>query len=162
MIPLIYTGAGEFMASSPYHRKRCEQAYGLGEIITVEPIDDRSMASHRHYFAELTDLWETLPEGLAGDFPSSEHLRKFGLIKSGYCRQRKLVLPTHEEAQEAAAMVSELDTYALCEVVGRTLTVWVAKSQSMKAMKKDEFEKSKADVLLVIRKMLAGHENRAL
>ena len=59
-------------------------------------------------------------------------------------------------------MVSELDTYALCEVVGRTLTVWVAKSQSMKAMKKDEFEKSKADVLLVIRKMLAGHENRTL
>lgn len=163
MIPLIYMGNGEFRASSPYHVRRCEQAYGQGELITVEVQDDRSMASHRHYFAQIADLWETLPETLAGDFPSSEHLRKFALIKAGYCKQTKLVLPTHEEALEAAAMVSELDSYALCEVTGRVLTVWVAKSQSRKAMKTAAlFEKSKADVLEVIRKMLAGHENRSL
>ena len=161
-IPLIYTGAGEFMASSPYHRKRCEQAYGLGEVVTVEVIGDRSEASHRHYFAVIADLWETLPETLAGDFPSSEHLRKYALIKAGYCKQRRLVLPTHEEALEAAAMVNELDTYALCEVSGCVLTVWVALSQRRKAMKGKMFEESKAAVLDTIRKMIGPDAYRTL
>ena len=162
MIPLIYMGDGDFRASSPYHIRRCNQLYGQGELVTVEAISERSMASHRQYFAELNDLWETLPETLAGDFPSTDHLRKYALIKAGYCKQSRLVLPTHEEAEEAALMVNELDSYALCDVAGCTLTVWVARSQSLKAMGREEFEKSKADVLDVIRKMIGPDAYRAL
>ena len=162
MIPLIYMGDGDFRASSPYHIRRCNQLYGQGELVTVEAISERSMASHRHYFAEVEDLWETLPETLAGDFPSSTSLRKFALIKAGYCKQRRLVLPTHEDAKEAALMINELDSYALCDVAGCTLTVWVARSQSLKAMGREEFEKSKADVLDVIRKLIGPDAYRAL
>lgn len=162
MIPLIYMGDGDFRASSPYHVRRCNQLYGQGELITVEAIAERSMASHRQYFAELNDLWETLPETLAGDFQSADHLRKYALIKSGYCKQSRLVLPTHEEAQEAALMVNELDSYALCEVTGCTLAVWVARSQSLKAMGREEFEASKIAVLDVIRKMIGPNAYPAL
>jgi hypothetical protein len=162
VIPLIYMGDGDFRASSPYHIRRCQQLYGQGELVTVEAIAERSMASHRQYFAEVGDLWETLPETLAGDFPSADHLRKFALIKSGYCKQRRLVLPTHEEAEEAALMVNELDSYALCEVTGRTLTVWVARSQSLKAMGREEFEKSKVDTLDVTRKMIGPDAYKSL
>lgn len=154
MIPLIFMGDGNFQTASLYHAKRVNRLYGKGELLTVEAVSERSMASHRHYFATLNDLWETLPETLADDFPSAEHLRKFALIKAGYCKQRRLVLPTHEEAQEAAMMVNELDGYALCEVTGRTLKVWLARSQALKAMGREEFEKSKADVLEVIRKLI--------
>jgi len=159
MIPLIFMGDGEFRASSPYHVKRCAELYGQGEVVEVEEINDRSKASHKHYFAQLTDYWQTLPESLAQDFLSMDHLRKFCLIKAGYCTQHILRFRSKEEALEAESFISELDPYVLCEVIGTQLTVWRAKSQSMQAMKKDEFEKSKADTLDIAHKLVGDRRD---
>ena len=159
MIPLIYLGDGNFQTASLYHAKRMDKLYGKGEVIEVEEISDRSRASHNHYFAQLTDYWQTLPESLAEDFPSMDHLRKYCLIKAGYCTQRKMHFRTNAEALEAASFISELDTYVICEVIGTQVTIWRALSQSMRAMKKTEFEKSKQDVLEVAQKLLADRRH---
>lgn len=161
-LPLIYMGDGEFRASSSYHVRRCEEQFGLGELITVEAQNERSRASHAHYFAVLDELWQTLPESLGDDFPSSEALRKWCLIKAGYSTQTKLVFKDNEAAIEAEMLIADLDNYAVCEVTDNILAVWRAKSQSLKAMGKEEFQKSKDAVLTEVRKLLDSHENRAL
>jgi hypothetical protein len=47
-------------------------------------------------------------------------------------------------------------------VIGCVLTVWRAKSQSLKAMNKEMFERSKTEVLDVIRKLIGSDANRTL
>ena len=160
--PLIYRGEGQFEAASPYHRKRVETLYGKGEMLEVEVVEDRSPASHRHYFARIAELWQNLPEWLANDFTNPTHLRKFALIKAGYCSKRIFHCRNTREAVETADYISDLDPYVICEIVGsRTspaavLTVWRAESQNMRAMKRHRFQASKTEVLEVIERMVAS------
>jgi hypothetical protein len=149
--PLTYLGNGQF-TTTPYHMKRLD--YGQGEIINVEEVQERSQKSHAHYFALITEAWRTLPETLADEFPSAEHLRKRALIDAGYCTETRMAFRTNAEAVAAAAFVGTLDGYAHCSVVDRVVIVRRAESQSMKAMKKERFQRSKDDVLSVIAQLL--------
>lgn len=165
--PLVYRGEGQFEAASPYHRKRCE-AFGIGELIEVEVVEDRSPQSHRHYFARIAELWQNLPEWLANDFTSPEHLRKYALIKSGHCSMRKFPCRSTKEAVEVADFLTDLDPYVICEIVraergpSAVLTVWRADSQSMQKMKKHRFQQSKDDVLQVIERLVASRPMEAV
>ena len=165
--PLTYRGEGLFEASSPYHRKRVDGLYGKGELIEVEVIEDRSPASHRHYFARVTELWQNLPEWLEGDFSNPTHLRKFALIRTGYCTKQTLVFHSDKmksaskKAVEAADWISDLDPYVICEIVrtgysAAVLTVWRAESQKMNKMKRHRFQQSKDDVLSFIECLLSS------
>lgn len=154
MIPMIYEGNGKFSASSIYHKMRCEKMFGAGQEITFEELGDRNMNRHRMYFARLKELWLTLPESMAEDFPSPEVLRKHALIRCGYATMRKFSMANADEASALERMLSELESYAVCEitapVVGsprRILAVWVPQSQAVKNMGKSEFDKSVTDVL---------------
>jgi len=162
MIPVIYMGEGRFVASSPYHKARAEKLYGHGQQIVIEEVGiERTPESHRHYFARLRELWENLPEWLQDDFLDPEQLRKWALIKGGYCVKRQMTLRTNKEAVEAAALLTQLDRYAICEVQGRLLTVWLAKSQAMRAMGNAEFQRSKSDVLERIERLIASPRPQA-
>ena len=105
--PLTYLGNGQFETTSKYHA-----IYGQGEIITVEEVQERSAKSHAHYFAVITEAWRSLPEAIADDFPSAEHLRKRALIDAGYCTETRMAFKTNAEAIAAAAFVGTLDGYA--------------------------------------------------
>lgn len=158
--PLTFLGDGRFEATTKYHADRLAKLYGQGEIVTVEEVQERSLKSHAHYFAVINEAWRTLPEAMADDFPSAEHLRKWALIKAGYCTETKMVLRTNAEAIAVAAFIGQLDGFAVCQVVDRVVTVWRAESQSMKAMKKERFQRSKDDVLAVIATLLHTEPNK--
>lgn len=147
-IPFRWEG-DSFVPATGFAR-RCDELFVVGQVYRLAEQEDRSAASHRHYFACINTAWENLPEAAAGQFPSPEHLRKFALIKAGYADSRTLVASSKAEAVRLAAFVRPLDTFAVVAVSEATVTVWTARSQSAKAMGKRDFQESKDRVLDII------------
>lgn len=116
--------------------------------------EHRSKPSHDHYFAAVQNAFDNLPEDMAGDFPSVEHLRKWALVKAGWGDMRLYVARDSKEAANMARFMRPMDTYAIVRWIGRIIYVHTAKSQSLKAMSKAEFQKSKEDVLRVLSELL--------
>ncbi|MBA3752935.1 MAG: hypothetical protein H0X01_02055 [Nitrospira sp.] len=150
-IPLKHEGNGVFRAIYP---KRCADI-PVG-VAAWQQVEVRSSESHRHYFACIADGWGNLPEALADEHPSPEHLRHFALIKAGYCTETKVVCATNGDALMLASYVSRSDTYALVNVMGRVVTIWRAESQSVKAMGGKKFQASKEAVLRVISELIGA------
>ena len=83
------------------------------------------------------------------EFPSPEHLRKYALIKAGFCNVRKIV-------DDGRPHTLHMDTYAIVEIANGVTTIYTAQSQSVKAMGKAEFQKSKDAVLSEIGKLIGA------
>lgn len=160
MLPLRYLGEGQFETPRGFS-KRCDKELVVGEVLGWERTNDRSKRSHDHFFAQLEDLWRNLPEHIADEFPSADHLRKFALIKSGHCTMARIVCATNKEAIFACSLFQSMDGFAVCEVAARVVTVWRAKSQSYKAMGKTLFQKSKDDVFRVISEIIGTDASQA-
>lgn len=160
MIPLQYQGDGSFLAPRGFW-KRCDKEYVIGETLTWEVVKARSEASHKHFFACVHDAWSNLPETMAAEFPSSEHLRKWALCKAGFCNMTKIVCADNAAAIAAGALMQAMDTYAICEVSGRVITVFRAKSQSSRAMGAKDFQDSKEAVLGEISKLIGADAAQA-
>jgi hypothetical protein len=112
------------------------------------------MASHNQYFAAVTEAWKNLPEEYADQFPSVDHLRKWCLIKAGYRDERTIACSSKAEAQRIAAFIKPMDSFAVVVVREATVAVYTAKSQSMKAQGKKDFQESKAAVLEILAGMI--------
>jgi hypothetical protein len=160
IVPLQYLGEGQFQAP-PGHARRCDKALVIGEQLTWEQVNPRSMASHNHQFASIGDAWANLPERLAPDFPTADHLRKHCLIKAGYCTIHRVVCRDNHEAITACSIFSAMDTYAICTVEGSVATMYRAESQSIKAMGAKKFYQSKTAVLDLISEMIGADAHQA-
>lgn len=133
--PVIYaTPDGHWHARMP---RTTYYAYRL--IVDAE----RSAASHRHYMAAVHEAWMQLPEHLALAFPTADHLRRYALIKTGFCTIKKVV------GRNVA-----VNGYAIIVNEDGVTTVYEAKSQSYQAMGKAEFAKSKQAVLDLLAQMV--------
>lgn len=112
----------------------------------------RSTASHNRYFAHIIDLYHNLPvaHAHAPYAASPEAFRKHGLIASGYCDTDTLVFETPEQAVKAAPFIAKTARkgygYATTIAKGPLVICSTPHSQSFKAMGKDAFHKSVADV----------------
>jgi hypothetical protein len=153
MFALRYMGDGEFRA---LHPKLTDRELVVGEVLRWEVAAERSAESHRHFFAVINDAWQNLPDRFVMDFPTPEHLRKFCLIKAGYCTMSKVVCATKMEARRSMVVVRKLDSYAVCEIAGNVLTIYQAESQNMKAMGKKKFQESKDAVFRILSEMLGA------
>jgi hypothetical protein len=131
-------------------QKRADAAFVVGEVYRLEPVEDRSAASHRHYFAAVAEAWANLPEDQAARFPTSEHLRKWALIQAGYHNRRELLASSKAEAARLAAFIEPMDEYASVTVRVGAVEVLTARSQSVRAMGKTDFQKSKDAVLEIL------------
>lgn len=138
----------------PLRAKLADQAFVIGETYTLVEHHERSHASHAHYFAAVKEAWLNLPEEGAERFATEEHLRKFALIKSGYHDERSIVCGSKAEAQRVAAFVKPLDDFAIVVAKEAVVTIYTAKSQSMKAMGKFVFQASKEAVLETLAAMV--------
>lgn len=147
MEQMLATWDGTGFVPLPRHTKRCDETFVVGQRYIVEAELPRNMAMHRAYFAQIKDLWSSLREDVAEQYPSPEALRKFALIRTGYCHETMRVFQTHRDAVMAASFVAALDDFAVVEVSENVLRCWRAKSQSVKDMGSDEFKRSKEDVL---------------
>jgi hypothetical protein len=145
--PIVFRWTGESMEPLPRFHNAANATFVVGEIYRMEAMEERSAVSHRHFFACIHAAWMNIPEHLADRFPTSEALRKFALIKSGYADERSIVCASKAEAQRVAAFVKPMDTYAVVVVKESVVTVFTAKSQSMKAMGRKVFQDSKVAVL---------------
>jgi hypothetical protein len=153
--PIQFTWDGEAMQPrNAFWAKRCDEQYVVGQDYRLAPYEERSMRSHGHFFACLTEAWRNLPEALSDRFPSPEALRKYALIKAGYRDERVIAAATSEEASKLAAFARSMDDYAVVVIDDNVVTVLTAKSQSMRAMDKATFQKSKDDVLRVVAELV--------
>lgn len=150
--PMRWTG--EALEPLPAFAKRADAALVVGQVYRLQEIEDRSPATHRHFFAAVANAHANLPEHLVERFPTPDHLRKFALIKSGFCDQRTFVAGSKAEALRLAAFIRPIDSYAVVTVTDRTVTQYTAHSQSQAAMGKARFAQSKDAVFDVLADML--------
>lgn len=132
----------------------CDNRFIIGELYPLVVEEERSQATHNHYFAAVHDAWVNLPDDMAERWPTAEHLRKWALIKAGYRDERTVPCATAAEAQRVRALVKGLDDYAVVLVHENVVSVFTAKTQSTKAMKKAEFQESKQKVLDVLAELI--------
>ena len=135
-------------------KKRCDEAFTVGERYRMEVIEERSQRSHSHYFACVHDAWLNLPEDQAERFPTAEHLRKWALIKSGFRDERSIVAASKAEAHRIAGFIRPMDEYAVAVVRDACILVYTAKSQSKRAMGAKTFQASKIAVLDILASMV--------
>lgn len=143
--PLRYEGDGLFRC---LHPKRVKLA--VGEVHGWQMAEHRSKASHDHFFAIVNEAWKSLPEDMADDFPSPEHLRKFALIKAGFCSETRIVCANNGEAMTLATKAKSMDKYAIVSIDGKAVTIWTADSQRKDAMGRQAFQEAKERALHVI------------
>lgn len=138
--------------------KYCDEQFGEGEIVTFERHEERSIASHNHFMASVQTAWDNLPEN-DDRFPTPNALRKWALIKAGYCTEMSVVCDSPEQAQTVASFTGNSEG-SIIVVRGNIVKKYTAKSQSMKAMNKEEFQRSKSDVMDIIAELIAVTRKR--
>lgn len=153
--PRIFTWDASRSVMVPVRPKQADVQYTDGEDYRLGVIEERSGPSHRHYFAAINEAWKNLREEDATRFHTPEHLRKYALIRAGYADVMELVASTRAEALRFADYVRKIDEYAVVTVRDKTVQRFTAKSQSVRAMGKGEFEDSKRKVLEIVSAMIA-------
>ena len=131
-----------------------DKHFVVGMEYMLVPHEERSMRSHRFYFASVNEAWKNLPEDMAERYPTADHLQKWALIKAGYRDERSIVAASKAEAQRIAAFIKPMDEYAVVVVREAVVRVYTAKSQSTRAMGKAEFGASKEKVLDILSAMI--------
>lgn len=146
--PIYFRWEGDsFVPSSGIARRLCDERFTVGEVYPLEEVHARSNASQGHYFAVLNQIWQSLPDKFASDFPTAEKLRKTALIKTGFHTKTQHVCKSNAEAIRLASMVRPYDEYQIVLVEGVVVSVYKAMSQDHVAMDRKQFQASKEAVL---------------
>lgn len=157
-LPLRLRWTGTVFEPAGFRAAReCESTYEPNEVYEFLQHKVRSEKSHRHFFACVNEAFDNLPEALAAQFVSPEHLRKWALIQVGYRKERIIVQSTAADAARAAALIRPMDEFAVIETDGPLVRVWTARTQKEdgpSAMGAREFEDSKQKVLALLEEMI--------
>lgn len=145
---------GESFVPTRHHAQRCDRNFVIGETYPLAVHEERSLASHRQYFASIRDGWMNLREGDAERFPSPEHLRKRALVDAGFYDEEIIDCGSNKIAPNVGAAIRKRDDFAIIFIRDQFVIVRTAKSQSMKAMGKKDFQASKVAVLDIIASMV--------
>jgi hypothetical protein len=144
---------GAFVPLPRFHNAICAEV-GAGEVVTLERREERSIASHNHYMATVDDAFDNLPERHAGRWATPDELRYWALIKAGYHNKSDFVCATKAEAPRLAAFLRQINEYAVIVVSDAVVTRYTAKSQSFKAMGRQDFSASKDAVLAILAELV--------
>ncbi len=148
------------LVPEPRFARWCHEQFGEGEVIQLERHEDRSTESHNHYFASIKTCWDNLPDKEVEErFPTPEALRKWALIRNGYCTESSVVCDSNEQANVIAAFMGKREGEVIV-VRDNVIKKYVAMSQSYRAMDKDEFQKSKTLVLDTLAELIAVTRKR--
>lgn len=146
--PVAFRWDGEGMwPASGHWCRQADKEFVVGEIYSLVQHQERSTATHNHYFAAVTEGWRNLPDHLLEEYPTAEHLRKKALIRTGYFLTQDYVCGSRAEAERWAANLRPMDDYAIIVPKENVVRVFTAKSQSHRAMNATEFRDSKQSVL---------------
>jgi hypothetical protein len=137
-------------AMIPVRPDAARGVYELGRRYWLDEVSERSWISHAHEFAFVAQAWDNLAQPLQDKFPTPEHLRKAALIATGWYRETIIDAGSKPGAQRVAGYVNGKDEFSHVIVRGATVIVRTARSQRMRGhdrMDKDEFQRSKDDIL---------------
>lgn len=148
LLPLPVQWDGEvFKPITGYWARQADRHLVVGQTYTMEVREPRSPASHGHYFASVTDAHENLPEAMADRWATPDHLRRYALIRTGWRDERSIACTSKADALRVAAFIRPMDEYAVVVAHEAVVVVMTAKSQSLKAMGRKDFQASKQAVL---------------
>lgn len=134
----------------PKQRWLFDRMFQPGGEYTIEIHEPRSNKSQSHYHAVLRNAWLTMPDNTKKRFVDPDHLRKWSLIQTGWAIERTVACESATTAHAVAATSAALDESAVIIVQGTIVTIATARSQKTTgpgSMNKEEFQKSKQDVL---------------
>jgi hypothetical protein len=154
MIPILFKWTGDFMVPLLRFQRRCNEQFVVDQVYRLVEEEERSHASHAHFFSVLFEGWRNLPEDIADRFPTVESLRHWALIKCGFSDVRSMVYETANDAKRAATFLGLYNEHAVIIAKGCVVSVYVAKSQSTRAMDKATFQASKTAVLDLVASMI--------
>lgn len=152
--PMYFQWDGDNIVPAKAFRAMANRYFVVGEWYRLEAREERSAKTHRHYFASVNEAWETLPESIAGRFPSPEHLRKWALCKAGYCNEDIVACSDGDQAKKFARIIRKRDPYSIISIQQDTIHIFTPHSQSQAKMNKEQFQQSKVAVLHVIDELL--------
>lgn len=153
-LPFIWTEDEVFVPATPMALVRCQKTFAIGARYMLAESQERSGKHHRYFFAALNEAFQNLPADRAAQFPSMEHLRRYALIKAGYCDSHVLVCDSEAEAEKVAKFMEPLDEYGIVLAKGDTVVRYTAKSQNYRSMNKEDFRRSAEAVLDVVSSMI--------
>lgn len=153
-IILRYEGDGAFLAPALPIQRLCDKLLVVGELYRFERSEERSSETHRHYFAVINEAFANLPDNLVREFPHPDALRKWALIKSGWCDEDKIVLDTETDALAVAAYARRRDGYAVVRVSGNVVTTYTARSQNGKSQNRKQFGETKERVFAILAELI--------
>ncbi|MBS1725003.1 MAG: hypothetical protein JSS66_18850 [Armatimonadetes bacterium] len=152
--PILTEWTGDAFRPIGFAARECDKHFVVGQRYRMAEYQDRSAASHAHEFAWLKNAWRTLPDDLAAEYPSPEHLRKRALIQAGFYDEQAVDAGSRAAALRVASMVRSREEFAYVIVNGPIVLIRTAKSQSRRAMDKAAFQASKTAIMDVIAAML--------
>jgi hypothetical protein len=151
--PILFVRVDNHMVPLPRFQRLFDEQFSINEEYPLITMEERTQASHNHYFAALHEGYLNLAEEYAQEFDSEEHLRHWCLCKSGYCTKQQWVMNSAEDARKLRDALKRENQSTIVAVAGNVATVYTPFSQSMPAMKKQEFEDSKRAVLDLVASM---------
>lgn len=153
--PMLFRWDGVSMLLHRRHHAEAAKHYVIGQSYRLVEMEERSEVSHNHEFGWLKEAWLSLPESIANDYPSPEHLRKRALIATGWCTVTDYPCGSRAEAMRWAAFLrKEVDEYAIVQIERTVVRVFKAKSQSRRAMDRADFQASKTSIIEWVAKLL--------
>lgn len=156
MRPVILQWDDDHFVPDPRHLARCRAQFVVGQQYPLEVIQPRNMASHRGYFAAIHEAWLNLNEEDAAKFKTSEHLRAWALVETGWCKETDYPCESVEEAMMVAKIIRARSSYAIIGRKGNVVKVFDPRSQAVygpDAMGADDFKASKQQVLDLVATM---------
>lgn len=131
-----------------------KKQYHPGQRVVLIEHKERSGKSHRHWFSCLKEAHDNLPERWAIEFPTVEKLRKYVLIRVGWCNHTAYACDTERDATTLMRALKSIDEFALVKREGSVVNYFVAKSQSEEEMNAEEFARVKDRALDFLAQML--------
>lgn len=153
-LTMVWDAQYECFRPTPRFRKACNAEFVDEVMYRVDVRDERSEASHRHLFAMVKEAWLNLPEDLALEFATPEHLRKRALIETGHFDERRFACADPVEARNLVRFMKPVDEYAVYAVAGSVVIERRAKSIATKAMNRAAFKQAKDDIITYCEKLI--------
>ncbi len=152
--PITCTWDGESFVPLTRFARACDKHFVVGQEYPLVVHEERSTSTHNHEFAWLKTAWENLPERIADQFASPEHLRKRALIDAGFYDEQIVDAGSNAAALRVASFIRGMDDFAYVVVRGAYVVKRTAKSQSRRAMNKKDFQASKSAIMDVVAAMI--------
>ena len=149
--PMLYVWGRGCFTPHPYFRSRAAEQFVDGQLYRLERVEDRSMNSHRRYFALIKEAWDNLREQDDNRWRTPDELRYWALCHTSFRTTREYKAASKAEVRRIEKFLASDPDYCVVEIVdNKTVLQHKPESQSRLSMSGRRFQQSQKAVLEVI------------